>query len=336
MFHIRRRRILLSAGALLAAPLASFTQQSRGVRRIGLLSLDSPNSATGQQQQRLLRDSLRRVGYEEGKNLGIEWRFAEGKVERLASLADELVRLKVDLILVPASTEATRAAKNATRTIPIVMQNLFHPVEFGIIESLARPGGNVTGTTYAPIETIEKQYQILKEAAPAVTRVATLVDPTSTGNLKLDQIYASQFERIAAKMGMTLEPFEVSRPEDIAAALQRIAAFRPDALYISTAPVIRARFREIVAFTIERRLISMGTALSYVNAGGLLYYGPDIPEMWNVAASYVDRILNGAKPADLPAEEPRKYELVFNASTARAIGYKIPLSLQLRVDRVIE
>lgn len=328
-----RRRFTLAAlasGALV--PLASLAQQPQKVRRIGVLSLDAPNAPTGQQQQRLFRESLRRFGYEEGTNLATEWRFAEGKVERLSALAEELVRLKVELILTTASNEATAVAKRATRAIPIVMHLANDPVENGLVESLARPGGNVTGTTYAPFSVIDKQFQILKEAVTGATRVAVLRDPRGAGS----EDYWARTESTAAKMGMTLQYFDVTRPEDIPAALERIGASRPDALYVSTPAVIRTRLREIVAFALERRLPSFGSGFSYVNAGGLLYYGPDLAALWNLTATYVDRILKGARPSDLPVEQPRTYELVINAKTARAIGYKIPSALQPRVDRVIE
>jgi len=329
------RRAFLGAVAgsvLLAAPLAAEAQQAGKVRRIGFLSLDAAGSETGQQQQRLLRESLRRIGLDEGANLLIEWRFADGKRERLLTLAKELVHLNVELILAAASNEAIAAARQATRTIPIVMHLANLPVESGFVESLARPGGNVTGTTWVSVETSNKQFQILKEAVPGATRVVNLWNPT----MPEASIYRTWNERAAGMLGLTLQFVDASRPEDVTPALGRVAASRPDVLYVATDPVIRSRLREIVDFTLERKLPSMGAGFIFVRSGGLLYYGPDIPDTWDRTVSYVDRILRGARPMDLAVEEPTKYRLVINLKTAKALGLSIPPSLLQRADQVIE
>jgi putative ABC transport system substrate-binding protein len=327
-----RRAFLGALAGLLAAPLAAEAQEAGKARRIGFLSFDAAGSETAQQQQRLLREALRRVGFDEGANLLIEWRFADGKRERLSTLAKELVHLNVELILAAASNEAIAAARQATRTIPIVMHLANLPVESGFVQSLARPGGNVTGTTWVSVETSNKQFQILKEAVPGATRVANLWNPT----MPEAPMYRTWNERAAAMLGLTLQFVDASRPEDVTPALGRVAASRPDVLYVATDPVIRSRLREIVDFTIERKLPSMGAGFIFVRSGGLLYYGPDIPHTWDRTASYVDRILRGARAMDLAVEEPTKYRLVINLKTAKAIGLTIPPSLLQRADQVIE
>jgi putative ABC transport system substrate-binding protein len=327
-----RRAFLGALAGLLAAPLAAEAQEAGKTRRIGFLSFDAAGSETAQQQQRLLREALRRVGFDEGANLLIEWRFADGKRERLSTLAKELVHLNVELILAAASNEAIAAARQATRTIPIVMHLANLPVESGFVQSLARPGGNVTGTTWVSVETSNKQFQILKEAVPGATRVANLWNPT----MPEAPMYRTWNERAAAMLGLTLQFVDASRPEDVTPALGRVAASRPDVLYVATDPVIRSRLREIVDFTIERKLPSMGAGFIFVRSGGLLYYGPDIPHTWDRTASYVDRILRGARAMDLAVEEPTKYRLVINLKTAKAIGLTIPPSLLQRADQVIE
>jgi putative ABC transport system substrate-binding protein len=328
----RRAFLGTLAGGLLAAPLAAGAQQAGQVRRIGFLSFDAAGSETAQQQQRLLRESLRRVGFDEGANLVIEWRFADGSRERLSPLATELVHLNVELILAAASNEAIAAARQATRTIPIVMHLANLPVESGFVESLAHPGGNVTGTTWLSPETNNKQFQILKEAVPGATRVTILGDQTRPEG----PIYRTWNERAAGVLGLTLQFVDVSRPEDVMPALRRVAAGRPDVLYVATYPVIRSRLREIIDFTLERKLPSMGAGFIFVRSGGLLYYGPDIPDTWDRTVSYVDRILRGARAMDLAVEEPTKYRLVINLKTAKALGLTIPQSLLQRADQVIE
>ena len=329
---LQRRQFLGSTGALLLIPLASAAQQLAAMPRIGVLSLDASTAPIGQQQQQLFRESLRRFGYEGGKNLGVEWRFAEGNVDRLNGLVEELIRLKVGLIVVASSNEAILAAKRQTRTIPIVMHIAGLPVETGFIESYARPGGNVTGTAWIGPETLDKVFQVLKEALPATIRVAILADPRAPGV----QIYRQWNDRAASALGISLQYVDVTQPSEISGALERIAASRPDALWVTPDPVIRSRAPEIVAFTLERKLPTLTSSFSFANAGCLLYYGVDIPDTWDLTTRYVDQILKGAKPADLPVELPRKFLLIVNAKTARAIGYTIPQQLRLRADRVIE
>ena len=327
---VHRRKFLFATAALLAASLAH-GQQTEKVRRIGYLSPEAAESEPGRRNQGLLRESLRRVGYEEGRNLTIEWRFAEGKPDRLDELAHDLVRRDVELIV--AFTNAPiLAAQRASSTIPVVMFIGVVPVELGIVESLARPGGQVTGTVWASPEMPGKIAQILKEAAPGAARVALLWNPSSPVN----KVYESEQQRAAQTLGMTYQYFDVTRAEEVPAVLKRIAASRADALLVLYDPaVVGSRLREIAAFAIKHKLVSIGSARAVVNTGGLLYYGPVASDIADQTAGYVDRILRGAKPADLPVQMPRKYELVINAKTARAIGYKIPPALALRADEII-
>jgi len=331
MSPVLRRKFLLATGGLFAASLAR-GQQTKKVRRIGYLSSEVADSEAGRRNQRLLRAGLRRVGYEEGRNLTIEWRFAEGKPDHLDELARDLVRRDVELIVAFTNLPVV-AAKRASLTIPVVMFIGVVPVELGIVESLARPGGNVSGTVWTSPEMPGKILQILKEAAPAAVRVASLRNPSAPSS----RIYAPEHERAAQVLGLTYQFFDVTRPEEIPEVLERIAASRPDVLYVQHDPaVIGSRLREIASFAIEHKLVSIGTARAVVNSGGLLYYGPVISDIADQTAGYVDQILRGAKPADLPIQLPRKYEFVINTKTARAIGYKVPTALLLRADEVIE
>ena len=324
-----KRRAFLLAAAALAAP-HGFAQKA-GTRRIGFLSFLGPDSDSTRRYMPVFRDALRRFGYEEGRNLAIEFRWAEGKLERLGPLAEYLVRLNVELI-VASTNDPIAAARQATRSIPIVMMTAATPVELGFVESLARPGGNVTGTVWNAPDTAGKLLQVLKEAVPRAARVALLWNPAFPGM----QSYGAHVDRAAGALGISVQYFEATRAEHIGPALERIAAIRPDALYFVYEPVTATRLRDTAAFAIERRLVSVGTAPQWVDAGGLLYYGPDVLHAIERTAAYVDRILRGAKPADLPVELPTKYELVINAKTARAIGYSPPAALLARADRVIQ
>ena len=330
MSPILRRDFLLAAGGVLASSLTS-GQPARKVRRIGYLSPEVAESEPGRRNQRLLRESLQRVGYEEGRNLSIEWRFAEGRNDRLDELARDLVRRDVELI-VAFSNAPVVAAKRASLTLPVVMFIGVVPVEVGLVQSLARPGGNVTGTVWTSPELPGKVLQILKEAVPGVVRIATLRAPNN-----VNRVYEAEAVRAATVLGLTQQFFDLEQPEDLPAALQRVAAYRPDALHVQYDPrVIGSRLREIASFAIEHKLVSIGSARAVVNTGALFYYGPVASDLADQTAGYIDRILRGAKPAELPIQLPRKYEFVVNAKTARAIGYKIPPAIAQRADEVIE
>jgi putative ABC transport system substrate-binding protein len=326
----QRRKFLLASSAFLAAPLASFGQPAEKMRRIAILGLGSRSEFASQRFQQRLRASLRGVGYEEGRNLIIERRNADGELERLPALADELVRLKVELIVAPLNV--IPAAKRATRTIPIVMHSALNPVENGFVESLARPGGNVTGTMWTGSELGGKIVQVLKEAHPGAVRVAVLFNPTSPG----EEARVTESHRAAKALRISLQEFRITRAKDIAGALDRISAIRPDALIVFADSNSNSRAREIADFATQRKLVSIGTSSLHVEAGGLIFYGPDISALYDRTASFIDRILRGAKPSDLPVEGPTKYELVINAKTAQAIGFKLPQAFLVGVDRQIE
>jgi putative tryptophan/tyrosine transport system substrate-binding protein len=329
---IARRATLLAIGAIaFATTLPSFAQSPQKLRRIGYLSLDTGDSDAATMQRRLLRDSLRRLGYEDGINLAIEWRFADGHADRLAILAADLLRQNVELI-VALLTESSLAAQRATSAIPIVMLGGIAPEEVGLVQSLSRPGANVTGTAWSSSDIEGKMLEILKEGAPNVRRVAVLFDPTPSGA----KFFKTVRERAATALGLTLQHLEVTRADEIAPALRSIAASPPDALEVGGTSVLNAAAAEVASFAIEHKLLSIGNAPVSVRNGGLFYYGPDFPHMVERTASYVQRILAGAKPADLPIEQPTKYEFVINLKTAKAIGRRIPQSLLGRADRVID
>lgn len=315
----------------MAAAAAHFDThaQKQNMRRIGVLF--SGPAAQRVSAQNLLRDALRRLGYKEGENLLIDWRFVETAAESVSGQAESLVSGKVELI-VTVGNPAAVAAKHATHMIPIVMWAVGTPVETGLVQSLARPGGNITGTTYNSTETAGKVLQILRDVVPAAKTVAVLWDPEFPGM----RLYAAEANAAATAMGIRFQYFEVTRPEAVTPALGRIAASRPDALYVALSPVVAIRMPEIAAFAIKLKLVSIGTGPNYVTSGGLLYYGPNNATIAERTASYVDRILRGAAPADLPVEQPTTYEFVINTTTAKALGLVIPQTILARADRIVE
>jgi len=330
-----RRTILNSLGALLVAPLASRAQQPGKVRRIGFLSLDAADSEAGRQARSVFPVALEPLGYVEHRDLVIEWRWADGKSADLAKLAADLVRREVDLIV--ARTNApVQAAMNATRTIPIVMLNGNFPVEAGLVQSLPRPGGNVTGTSYLVSPAIfGKHVQILKELAPRTERIAALRNAGMAGTLVGRAIDAA-VKAAAARLGMTVHHFDVRHPEDVGAALQAIAASGIKAMWYRGDPIFRARTDDIMAFLRTHRVAAIGTIPTFAEAGGLAHYAPDVQKYFDSTARYVDRILKGARPAELAVEEPSKYELVINLRTARMLDITVPQSLRLQADKLIE
>lgn len=326
----RRRSFLLSSSAILAAPLTSLAQPAQKVRRIGFLAAGAADSLAGSLAQQRLRDSLKRIGYEEGRNLVIERRYADDKLESLPALAQALVDLKVELI-VAALNPPIAAAKRATRTIPIVMHSVVDPVENGYVESLARPGGNVTGTMWSGPELGGKLLQLLKEAAPGVVRVAILSNP-SRGS----EAWIRETQRAAKLLAMSIQELQIPRVEDVATALERIVAGRSEALIVLGDTNSNSRAGEIAALATRKKLVSIGTSSIYLAAGGLIFYGPDILHMNDRTAYFVDRILRGTRPSDLPVEGPTKYELVLNMKSAKAMGLTFTDSFMVRVERVIE
>jgi len=322
------RLIVILAMGLLVAPRAPEAQQQGGrVWRIGvLMSLYSPDADAPQ----ALRQGLRTLGYVEGQNLVIDWRYVQGRDDRLPTLAAELVRLNVDLIVTDI-TLATRAAMRATSTIPIVMAISADAVGGGLVANLARPGRNVTGNSVMLAETSVKRLQLLKEAVPKVSRVGVLWDPGTPFH------QAMLKEIAAAAPSLRLQPLAIAvkNRADLGDALSEITKQRADALFVSQGMSPAAR-GQLLEFAAKNRLPTMFMIKDYVPAGGLMSYAPNYLEMFRHAAVYVDRILKGAKPGDLPVEQPTKFDLVINMKSAKALGLTIPPSVLARADEVIQ
>ena len=322
---------LVLAFLLFAPPLAADAQEARQVPRIGWLGLTSVNSPRAQYHIDFFRQGLRENGWMEGQNVTIEYRSAEGRRERLADLAAELVRLPVD-VLVGTGEETIRLLRRATSAIPIVMAVSAAPVETGLVANLARPGGNITGLSIQAAEMGGKRLGLLKEAVPHAARVAVLWNAAYPGkDLELKDT------QIAARtLGVTLHAVAVRGPDDFDRAFAAIAKERPDALLTFSDALTLHHQRRIVDFAALHRLPLVSEIKEFAEAGGLLTYGASLPALFRRAAYYVDRILKGAKPADLPVERPTKFELVINLKTAKALGVTIPPSLLLGADQVLE
>jgi len=316
--------------AALAAPLASFAQQPAKIARIGFLSAASAQGTETQLQA--FRDGLRELGYVEGKNFQLEVRWGEGKLERLPALAAGLVQLQVDII-VAASSPSVVAARQATRTIPIVMPLSSDPVGDGLVASLAHPGGNITGLSVMSAELGEKRIQLLKEMFP---RVAHAMDVLWNPDYVGMRARFEQARTAAPAVGLSVRSVEVRDTRELDAAFEAIVRERPEALLLLVDPFTRSQRLRIVEFAAAQRLPAIYESSDFVDAGGLISYGPNISNQFRRAAAYVDKILRGAKPADLPIEQPTTFELVINMRAAKALGIKFPDSIFLRADRVIE
>ena len=326
----RRTFIGTVAGGLLAAPLTASAQQASKVYRIGYLS--HFGCPLRPESMGPFRQGLRELGYVEGQNLIIECRGAPGAADRLPGLAAELVRLKVD-VLVAAGTRSALAAKQATKTIPIVMVYVGDPVGSGLVTSLARPGGNVTGLSVLTPDMAPKALEILKEAAPSVSRVAVWMDPTNPGDTFADK----QMDAAAKMLGVRLERVDVRTAADLDAAFAAAVRQREEALFVYALPIPLLDVQRIAQFAIKNRLPTMAILLPQnVREGLLMSYGPNQAEPYRRAGTYIDKILKGARPADLPIQEPTQFELVINLKTAKALGLTIPPSLLQRADQVIE
>jgi putative ABC transport system substrate-binding protein len=328
----RRRKLLIALGAgLLAAPLTSFAQQQGKVWRIGILSPRSRPDSLDSDEYGAFPRGMRGLGYVEGKNLMIEWRFADGKYERLPGLAAELVQLKVDII-VTNGTPATSAAQNATATVPIVMGGVGDPVGSGFIKSLAHPGGNITGVSTVASDLSPKHLEMLLEIVPKLSRVAMLMNPDNTSHAtRLKSVKAA-----AQRIGVTVLPVEARSPQEIETAFSKMTKETVGAVIVAADPFFNKQLRQITELAVKHRLPSISSNPLYVDAGGLMSYGQNRADIFRRAATYVDKILKAAKPADLPVEQPTNFELVINLKTAKALGIKIPNSVLLRADRVIE
>ena len=323
---------ILVAVVLLVLGVIAEAQQPKKVARIGYLSSNEPARESGRSEG--IRLALRDLGYIEGQNMAIEYRYTQGKQDRYPELVAELVRLKLDIILVSGGTPLILAAKNATKTIPIVMTGGgIDPVAAGLVESFARPGGNVTGITSLNRELGGKRLELLKEAAPKLVRVSVFYDPTAPGSV----IDVKEVLPVAARaLGLTIRSWEVRDADSFDKVFAAMGKQLPDGLYVSGGPRILANQKRIAGFALKNRLPSMYAVREGVDVGGLMYYGADQAEGYRRVAYYVDRILKGAKPAELPVEQPTKFELVFNLKTAKEIGLTIPQSMLYRADKVIK
>ncbi len=326
--------ISLALGALLL-PLSASTeaQQAKNVHRIGYLSATHLSGESSRLDG--FRHTLRDLGYVEEKNIVIEYRFAEGQFDRLPDLAAELVRLKVDVIVTTGSP-ATRAAQHATRTIPLVMTVVGDPIKTGFVASLAKPGGNITGLTQIAPQLSGKRLELLKEAFPKISRVAVFVDGAVTAQ-QLSGSLKQETQMAAEALGVKLQFLEVGGPNpDLDGAFRTATSQRTGALIILPGPVLLLHRKRIVDLAAKSRLPAIYPHGEFVEAGGLMFYGPDFIDLYRRAATYVDKILKGAKPADLPVEQPTKFELVVNLKTAKALGLTIPPSVLFKADQVIQ
>jgi putative ABC transport system substrate-binding protein len=320
------------SGLALCAMLLAFSfpvhaQQSKKIPRIGYLGAASPTRG----RREAFREGLRELGYVEGKNIFIEYRYAEGKLDRLPSLAAELVRLKVDVI-VTASPASTRSAKQATVTIPIVMAFDDDPIGSGFVASLARPGGNITGLATLFPEMSGKQLEILKEIVPKLSRVAVLGNATQPGNPQA----LREINLAADSLGVALQYLEIRDPKDIEPAFRAANKDRADAVLVVSTSVLYFRRKQLADLAVKSRLPTIYGRPEYVEDGGLVYYGPSYTDLSRRAATYVDKILKGAKPGDLPVEQPMKFEFIINLKTAKALNLTIPQSVLYRADKVIK
>jgi putative ABC transport system substrate-binding protein len=327
---MNRRAFLYGSVAVVAAPLAAEAQEGK-VARIGWLAV---NLAPNLQFSEAFRQGLRDLGYVEGRNVVIEYRDAEGKYERLPALAAELVALKVDVIVAPTTPQAL-AAKQATRTIPIVFAAAPDPVTSGLVTSLARPGGNVTGLSFLGPELVGKHLQLLKEAVPGVTRVAVLWHSGDYGE-RTEKDMLKGAEAAGRALGVRLQVVEARRPADFDRAFSDMTRAPAGALTVLTSVMFVTERRRLVDQAAKHRLPAVYGLREFVDVGGLMSYAPNFADMYRRAATYVDKILKVAKPADLPVEQPTKFDLVINLKTAKALGLTIPPSLLLRADEVIQ
>jgi putative ABC transport system substrate-binding protein len=327
----RRTFVATLAGGLLTAPVAAEAQQSARVPRIGYLT---GNLATGLYLREAFLQGLRDLGYVEGRNVAIEYREAEGKYERFPVLTGDLVALKVDVIVV-TNTPAALAAKQANRTIPIVLAWAADPVGSGLVTSLARPGGNVTGLSILVTELVGKRLELLKQVVPGASRIAALWHPGDYGE-GVEKKMLREADVAARALGMRLQVVEARGPEDFDRAFSDMTRARADAVTVQSTNIFFIERRRLVDLAAKNRLPAIYVAREFVDAGGLMSYAPNVADLFRRAATYVDKILKGAKPGDLPVEQPTKFELVINLKTAKGLGLTIPPSLLQRADQIIE
>jgi putative tryptophan/tyrosine transport system substrate-binding protein len=331
----RRAFIAVTGGSILAAPLAAGGQQSGKVYKLGILS---PHRTPSQEErvQSAFGKRLRELGWIPGENIVIEDAYGEGREDRLPELAEKLVEKRVDVLWALGPPSAVAAAR-ATRIVPIVFWGVSHPVELGLVSGLARPGGNVTGVAFSTgPELTGKQLELLRQIAPAATRLAWISNPTSMRTVSGAEYAPGVPVSAATALGLEFRRFDVWRSEDFDAAFAAAIGWRANAIGLTGNPLTWRERQPIVEFSNRNRLPSTFSMKDFVEIGGLMSYGPDTPETIRQSVVYVDKILKGAKPADLPVQQPTKFELVINLKTATALGLTVPQSLLLRADHVIE
>jgi putative tryptophan/tyrosine transport system substrate-binding protein len=327
--QMQRRDFITLLGAAAASPLlcplAARAQQSKRSPRIGVLWPNPP--ATFE----FMRQGLKDFGYVEGQNIGFEFRWAEGKLDQLPELAAELVRLQVDVI-VTLAPQATLAAKHATQTIPIVFVAMGDPLASGVVASLARPGANLTGTTRMISEMSVKHVELLKEAVPSLAKLAVLWNPTNSSHRPALQAV----DAAARSLSLPIHPLEVRAVADLDGVFAAIVGERADGVLFIADPVFYIQLRRMVDFVASKRLPAIANFIEFPKLGGLMGYAPSIPDEFRHAAGHIDKILKGAKPGDLPIEQPTRFQLVINLKTAKALGVEMPPMLLARADEVIE
>jgi putative tryptophan/tyrosine transport system substrate-binding protein len=333
-----RRAFVQGAGAVGLALVAgcgllpSHAQRPARVARLGILSQSSANDAVTTAQHEAFREGLRALGYEEGQNLVLEFRYVDTELERLPDLAAELVRLPVDILVVGGGEPTMQAAKRASETLPIVFPSSSAPVETGIVASLARPGGNATGLTDVGPELSGKRLQLLRDALPGLAQVGVLWSPQFAGSA----LQFQETESAARALGLDLLPFPAPGAEEIDAAFEAAGRGRAEALVVLPSTIINIHARRIVEQAARDRLPAMYGNPAHMAAGGLMSYGPSRADNWRRAASYVDKVLKGAKPADLPVERPWKFDFTINLQTAQALGLTIPPHVLLQATEVLQ
>ncbi len=329
---ITRRQFVIALGASpFAGSLHAVAQQSGGLRRIGILISPARPPSLDAHYIGAFPRRLRELGYIEGKNVALEWRFADGKYERLASLAEELVRLKVDVI-VTGGTAANRALQKATSTIPIVNAAIIDPVGNGFAASLARPGGNITGLSLTTTDMSPKHLELLKLMLPKLSRLAVLVNLGNPGHPAI----VKGLQANAQQLGITVTPIDARTPEEIERGFVTMKKERAEAVIVTIDAFFIGQRQQLAALALNNRLPSLFSVREQVEAGGLMSYGQNLAEFYKRAATYVDKILKGAKPGDLPIEQPASFALLINRKTAKALGLTVPQELVLRADEVIE
>jgi len=329
---VRRRTFISLLGSAVAWPLGARAQQAAStVRRIGLLLPGNARTTAVRGQLEAFRQGLKEYGWVEGQNIIVEYRFAEGREDALPAIAAELARLRLDII-VAESTVGIQAAKTVTQTVPIIMATSADPVGTGFVASLNRPGGNITGLSLQTAELSGKRLQLLTEIVPGLARLAVLSNPLNPSIAPI----VEQTKAAAQSLGVEVHVAEVQAPDKFESAFAAITSAHAGALIVLPDPVLYGQHPRVVTFTAASHLPALFPEKEVAEVGGLIAYGPSIPGSFRRAAAYVDKILRGAKPADLPVEQPTAFELVVNLQTARAIGVTIPTSILLRADEVIE